>query len=407
MRLAASRKVVRPGFGFELRLLAILAEIGTTISDALRFCMLTHARHKPRELPRRKSAGPIRARWHDELAPLEANWPDTNSYPASPAPSFAWLSAAQLAFSETAELRVLTAECDGRALAATALASVGHGPTWRWMPLGSELGEPTDLAGADACALECLARSLVGLGQPVVLERLPANSLAASAIRKAARGRAVVVKREADPQYGIELDESWVRPECHLSASERRQYQRSRREAESLGGLSTEIHTPDLFDLPSLLDLVFQCEGQRVVEDEVAEARRMSAIVFFCRYCEAACAAGILRIGLVRIAGRVAAAAIAVEQGSTFWLLRIASNARYEACQPGQLLMREILSYCAEAGVTRCELWGQRHDWLGAWPIIKRPCVRLNIYPLTLAGGLAASADGAAGLARRVRRLFT
>jgi CelD/BcsL family acetyltransferase involved in cellulose biosynthesis len=366
--------------------------------------MLTHTRTKPKELPRRKAPGPLRARGGDELAPLEARWPAANDYPASPAPSFAWLSAARIAFSEAAELRVLTAERDGRTLAATALAASGHGLSWHWMPLGSELGEPTDLSGEDPRALRCLARSLIRLGQPVVLERMPADSPALAAIRRAARGHAVIFKQAAEPELGLQLDEGWVRPERHLSPSERRPFARARREAERLGGVSTEIHTPDLFELPGLLDQAFQCEGPVRGADEETLARRMSSVVFFRHYCEAACVAGLLRIGLVRIADRVAAAAIAVEQGSTIWLLRIAVNPRYATCQPGQLIVREMLSYGAEAGLRRCELWGERHSWLNAWPIAQRPCVRLSIYPLTIAGATAAAAKGAAGLARRVVR---
>ncbi len=367
--------------------------------------MLTELRRLPKEHPRRKAPGPLRALVSDELAPLEARWPTDKDYPDSPAPGFAWVSAARTAFSEAAELRILTVERDDQALAAIALAASGHGLTWRWMPVGSELGEPTDLAGNDPRALGCLARSLVGLGQPIVLDRMPADSPALAAIRRAARGRAIVMKQPAESELGIEIDEDWVRPERNLSAADRRQLARARREAERLGSFNTEIHAPDLFELPGLLDQVFQCEGPLRGIDEENLARRMSSVVFFRHYCEAACTAGILRIGMVRIADRVAAAVIAIEQGSTLWLLRTAINPRHESCQPGQLLLREMLSYSAESGIRRCELWGERHDWFGAWPIAERPCVRVNIYPLTIAGTIAAVVEGAIGLARRLRQL--
>jgi len=367
--------------------------------------MLTPARTQPKEFPRRKAQGPLRARVGDELARLEAHWPAANVYPASPAPSFAWLSAARIAFSETNELRVLTADRDGLTLAATALGATRHGLTWRWMPLGSELGEPTDLAGHDPRALGCLARSLIRLGQPIVLERMPADSPALVAIRRAARGLAIVIKQMAEPELGIELDESWVRPERNLSPAEQKQFARAKREAERLGGVTTEIYSPDLLELPSLLDQVFQCEGPLRKADEETLTWQMSSAVFFRHYCEAACTAGLLRIGLVRIADRVAAAAIAIEQGSTLWLLRIACNPRYESCQPGQLVVREMLSYSAEAGIRQCELWGERHDWLRVWPIVRRPCVRVSIYPLTTAGAICAAMDGATALWRHVTRL--
>jgi hypothetical protein len=316
------------------------------------------------------------------------------------------LSAARIAFSESAELRVLTAERDGQTLAATALAASGGGLTWRWTPLGSVLGEPTDLAGTDPRALACLAEALVRLGKPILLERMPSNSAAVGAIRRAARGRALVIVRPAEPELGIELDESWVRPERYLSAADQKQLVWARREAERQGCVSIEIHAPDLVDLPGLLDQVFQCEGPLPCADDETLARRMSSAVFFRHYCEAACTAGLLRIGLVRIADRVAAATIAIEQGSMLWLLRIATSPRFEACQPGQLIMREMLSYCAEAGITRCELWGKRHDWFRVWPTVTRPSVRLSVYPLTIAGAVCATLDGASAIWRRTVRLL-
>lgn len=369
--------------------------------------MLTQLRSGPKEFPRRKAPGPFRAHVSDELVSLEVRWPVGTDHAASPAPSFAWLAAARMAFSETADLRALTIERDGQIVAATALACARRGLTWRWMPLGSELGEPTDLAGNDPRALVCLAQSLVRLGQPIVLERVPADSRTIAAIRRAARGRALVVTQPAEPELGIELDESWVRPERQLSRAEQRQLKRAQRAAERLGAISIEIHTPDLVELPGLLDQVFQCENPTRGIDEEALARRMSAFVFFRHYCEAACTAGTLRIGLLRIADRVASAVIAIEQGSTVWLLRLACNPRHDTCQPGQLIAREMLSYCAEAGIRRCELWGERHAWFRAWPIVPRPCVRLQVYPLTIAGFMAAVGDVAIGVARRLGQLVS
>jgi CelD/BcsL family acetyltransferase involved in cellulose biosynthesis len=365
--------------------------------------MLTCVKTNPKELPRRKTPGPLRACMHEDLASLEHNWPDISHYPASPVPSFAWLAASRFAFSESADLRVLLAQRDGRTLAATVLTASGHGPIWRWVPLGQELGEPFDLAGENPQALHCVAHSLVRLGQPIEFQRMPANSPAIDAIRRAARSRALVLQTEAAPELAIQVDENWARPERHLSAAEYRQYRVAENEAERLGGTTTAIHSPNLCELPKLLDQVFQCEGECSGAKEAAIARRMSAMVFFRHFCETASTAGVLRICLLRIADRVVAAAIAVEQGSSLWLLRMACHPRYESCQPGKLMLREMLSYCAEAGVKCCGLWGERQPWMHAWPVTERACIRLSVYPITIPGMLAAVADGSKALVRRLQ----
>jgi CelD/BcsL family acetyltransferase involved in cellulose biosynthesis len=271
--------------------------------------------------------------------------------------------------------------------------------------LGSELGEPTDLATSDLRGLACLADTLAGCRQPLCFDRLPADSPSIAALRRASRGRAICVLRRAMPAIGIALDDSWIEPERHLSPLDRRLLERAARWAERLGPVSVQIHTPDLRALPGLLDLVLDADpvAQAHLSDDAA-ARRLTQAIFFRQYAEAACVAGALRICLLRIGDRIAAVQVGVETGEAFWMLKAAEDARFVRCRAGQLLARETFRYAAQANLRSCEFWGEPQAWMRSWPIVERPCIALSIYPLGIRGTAALVADAAQSLCKRLLR---
>jgi hypothetical protein len=170
------------------------------------------------------------------------------------------------------------------------------------------------------------------------------------------------------------------------------------RAAECRGPLTTEIHTPGLSDLAELLGTAL------AAADRGSELNRD---VFFRQYAEAACVERTLRISLLRIGDRVAAAQIGVESGGAFWLLKAAENAVFAVCSPGQLLLRETIRYAAEAALGSYEFWGHSGATRTIWTTSARPCVELRTYPLNSRGIAALVADAAATLWlwwRKVRR---
>lgn len=348
----------------------------------------------------------VRARASDELDRFEASWPNDAIQSSGPSASFDWLRAARMAFSEAAEVQIFAAECQHRILAAAALVGVRRGGILRQMPLGSELHEPTDLALQEARGLRCLASLLVRANQLISFDRLPASSPTIAALRRASWARAITIVRPAEAVATIELDDSWIEPERQLQLRQRRRLQQARKRAERIGPISIEIHTPDLNELPRLLDLVFELhEGQRRVASDDEAARQLGNAVFYRQYAEAACVSGSLRICVLRIGDRVAATQVGIEGDDTFWLLMADSSASFTRSQPAQLLMREVLKYCAEANLSRVSLWGAKQPWMQAWPLATMACVSLDLYPLRIRGAVALAIDCVVAVVRRLRQL--
>jgi CelD/BcsL family acetyltransferase involved in cellulose biosynthesis len=340
------------------------------------------------------------------LDALESRWPAAATANYSPAASFGWICAAQAAFAEAGDMQVLAIERGGRIAAAAALVAARRRGVWRWMPPGAELGEPLELAAKDQPALRELAQTLVAFGQPIVLDRIVADSPVVNELRRAAWGRAMIDLQRAAPSRSVRLDESWTRPARHLPPLAQRLLTRAARRAERIGLLTVEIHTPDLRDLPGLLDVAFAAETERAgAMSEEMLALRLSRAIFFRQYAEAACAEGILRIGVLRIGDRVAAVQVGVESGDAFWLLTAGESSRFARCQPGQLLAVEMFSYAAQSNLQSFELWGTPQAWMRSWPLVERPCTRLSLYPISLRGAAALATDVGAKLADRIRRI--
>ncbi len=369
--------------------------------------MLTELRTNLRPPHRRsEKSDRIRARASDDLDALEASWPSDALLHGGPSATFAWARAARIAFAEAEEVQVLAAEADHRVLAATALVGARRHGLRRQSPLGMQLGQPNDLAGRDVRALRCLAEALIGTGQLLRIDRIVKNSPVIESLRRAAFGRAVAIVRPADWYPYLRLDESWIEPERNLPPLVRKRLGRARRLAERAGRVSIKIHTPDLNELPTLLDMAFDVEAAAslpVSDDEAG--LRLGRTVFFRQYAEAACMDGSLRICLLRIGDHVAATQVGVESDDTFWLLKAAADPRFARSQPAELLAREVLKYSAEANLRTFAVWEVDQPWMRTWPLKACACVSLNVYPLRIRGAAALLADTAVAAYCQAKRL--
>jgi CelD/BcsL family acetyltransferase involved in cellulose biosynthesis len=169
-----------------------------------------------------------------------------------------------------------------------------------------------------------------------------------------------------------------------LSAEGRDTLRRALQAAECRGQLATEIHTPDLNDLAELLDAALAVAGH---------GRELNQDVFLRQYAEAACIDGMLRIALLRIGDRVAAAQIGVESAAAFWLLTEGEASCFGDCAPGRLLLRETIRYAAEAALSSFEFLGNTAAVSKDWTTSERACVSLRAYPLNPRGLAALVAD--------------
>ena len=274
----------------------------------------------------------------------------------------------------------------------------------RLAPVGlSDLHEPMDLLAAHAEALDRLTAAIVARREPVVIERMLADSPTVAAFEKSCRGRAIFVRRRAANCPYITLDASWNDPASHLNSGRRSDLRRSRRKAEQAGAVTFEILSPAPADVDQLLDQAMAIEAKSWKGTAgTALAYDHNRAEFFRHYAQAAAREGILRICLMHIGDRPAAMQIAVEQNGGFWLLKIGYDAEFSAASPGLLLMQETIRYATAAGMATYEFLGRAEAWTTVWTSQERETVTLRIYPTSGRGLLALSVDC---LAAGVRKL--
>ena len=113
-------------------------------------------------------------------------------------------------------------------------------------------------------------------------------------------------------------------------------------------------------------------------------------------------AAGILRLCFMRIDGKAAAMQFAVECDDRFWLIKVGYDDAFRQVSPGNLLMRETISYAAGKGLKAYEFLGKEAEWTKLWAGDARPIATLRTYPYNLRGLIAFVSDGLAVVAKRL-----
>ena len=321
----------------------------------------------------------------DELAGV---WDACGADSGQPMLSHAWMRACATAFAGAAPLEVIVVGSPASAIAP--LVRRGDAVS-RIELLGvDETGEPSDLLARSPSALADLAEALARTGRSVHLKRIPAASPTVTALRRAYRGRGVVIAMPHASCPWISLDGARTSPESRLNAGRRSDVRRARRVAERLGRVEFRMVSPSPSELGPLLEDALRVEaaswkGRRgsALLDDAARRR------FFERYAFSAARQGILRLSFLSIGGRTAAMQLAVESGGRFWLLKIGYDERFARCSPGTLLMVETLRYAAARTLSSFELLGTAEPWTLMWAPLMRDCVSVRAYPAT-AQGLAA-----------------
>ena len=267
----------------------------------------------------------------------------------------------------------------------------------------NDLHEPADVLAADDEALRRLSTAVVNRREPLVVERMLADSPTVAALEQACRGRAILVRRPAANCPYITLDASWLEPESHLNSGRRSDLRRARRKAEQAGAVRFEILTPGLADVDRLFDQALAIEAKSWKgEAGTALAYDGRRAEFFRHYVRQAAQAGILRICFMHIGDSPAAMQIAVEQRGGFWLLKIGYDASFATASPGLLLMRETIRYAAAAGLKTYEFLGRAEAWTTVWTNQERATVTVRIFPLTAPGLAALAADALAAGGRTI-----
>lgn len=358
-----------------------------------------HPQLDPSTTPNNGTAGPQRdfsirrAVGREQLGGFDVAW-QLLDRDASPIQQFDW-AAINAEYTPAKHVEALGVFEGKRLAAVVPFAEKRVAGARRLVMLGvDEHHEPMDLLADDETALNALACAIAADGRPMILGRLPGPTPTVEAIRNAFAGRGLVIERRQASYPFIPLDASWSDPDTKLNSGRRSDLRRMRRKAEAMGKVVTEIVNPMPEQVDPLLDEAFACEakswkgleGTALACDPVQAAHTR-------RYAHAACRAGILRLCLLRIDGRVVAMQVAIQQGGGFWLLKIGYDAGFAQCSPGQMLLRDSIAYAAQAGLKTFEFLGQSEPWIEVWTDHKRDCIALRLYPYTFRGLTALAAD--------------
>lgn len=275
----------------------------------------------------------------------------------------------------------------------------------RWRVTGArELFEPVDALCESPAAAKQLARALACQSRPLVLDRLPDNSVLLPELKQAMKGRGWLSVRPAVPFPTIALDENWKNPESCFNSRRRSDFRRAARRAEQFGNVTYEVHSPRPDELDALFDEAIRVElsgwkkdaGTAIASDHAKEQ-------FFRDYFRACCDAGQFRIAFMRIDGRAVAMQMAVEWADRYWLFKIGYDEAFGKCSPGTLLMLHTLGYAAQRGLRAYELLGNVESWIADfWTRDQHACVRVRSYPYSVRGMAALVADTATWLCKRL-----
>lgn len=346
-------------------------------------------------------------RIHNKLEGLTEAWDTIGATRESPMQHFIWSQACAETFRAAGQLQFFSVGSDTD-LTALAPLIKRNGIFSRLEMIGvRELYEPMDFLYSDPSSLDALARKLVKRGDALLLQRMPADSPAITAIQKAFRGLGLVHILPADPYPYIELNSEWMAPESCFNAGRRSDFRRAQRQAAQLGEVKYEILSPAPAEVDSLLEEAYRIElaswkgeaGTALAVDPVRGA-------FYRHYALAASERGILRLVFLRIDGQAAGMQIAIESDERFWLLKIGHDNRFSKCSPGTLLMLCSLRYAANCGLKSYEFLGIAEPWTRNWTDLSRTCIALRAYPVSLGGLAVLSYDAAHFLRSKIKRFL-
>ncbi|MGH7138858.1 MAG: GNAT family N-acetyltransferase [Pirellulales bacterium] len=340
-----------------------------------------------------------------ELHELAESWRALDAHIATPMQTFAWIAACAETFAPLGELDVIIGWEGNDVVAAAALIAAGGKFGGRRELLNYyHVYEPADLAFRDAETLAALANELCEHRRPLFFERVFAASPTVAAIHSAAVGASRVIGRPQAATPWIGLNESWAAPEQKLSSRRRSDYRRACKNAEQIGAVRMESHSPDPDEVDRLLDVAFDVErrswkgrtGTALADDRAGD--------FYRRYARSAAGQRQFRVELLHIGGEVAAVQLAVVHQNRYWVLKVGYDPQFQRASPGILLMVESVKAAVAEGLTTYELLGTIEPWIQVWTELERPCVSLRFYPGNWRGAAALAGDLLANARRRMAR---
>lgn len=253
--------------------------------------------------------------------------------------------------------------------------------------------EPSDYTYRNKNSLIALANHFANLSEPVILERIHADSLTIPTLRAGFKYKGIVIAHKMGSCPYIKLDPGFdsvnhVLPK-HLISDLRR----ARRKADKLGKVTFSIYSPKTQQefLPIYNQFIDIEASSWKSKAGTALKQNPQQKEFYRQYGIRAAEQGILRVSEMYIDDEIVAIQYAVEWGEKFWLLKIGFNEKYAKCSPGMLLMQETLTYAMNNNLKSYEFLGSSETWTRRWTQTEWQTVRVEAYPFSIKGMLAFS----------------
>ncbi len=272
------------------------------------------------------------------------------------------------------------------------------------------LFEPAGWLYSSLEALETLSRSVMRLGRPALLQRLPATSELVRDLSSALRGRAIVVHRRASDGLAVETAGGWNEYRARIGGRAARKlrsmWTRARREQPDLRVTIAPLALPDEADEALARFVSLEVSGWKGRQGS-ALSHRMPLKRFFSVYLRTAAERGRLWISTLDFGSALVAMEIAVRAYGRHWTLKIAYDERFAAYGPGVLLTDASIAAALDARLDGYEFLGAAEPWQERWAPSRHQHVSSMVYPLTTTGASVAVADVTDFVWRRLRRRHT
>lgn len=306
-----------------------------------------------------------------------------------------WFACCAQALSAEDDLSVVVVRRDGQLAAVAPLVSGAVSGGRRLELLGmSLLHEPSGFLFADDDALEALMGAVVGLGAPLMLQRLDDCSPVPALLRRAVPWPGIVVTRPTVPSLSVPVTMTWSDYHSGLSSRITGNLRRIKGRSASMGKTTISILSPGEADVDSILEEVMSVEGSGWKGTMgSAMAHKAPLRTFFNAYSRRAASEGILRVALLRFGARIAAVELAVEAYGRWWQLKIGYLDELSRYYPGLQLTEATIRYAFDRSLDSYEFLGSAASWEENWRPVRRHYCATIAYPRSFAGARALSAD--------------
>jgi CelD/BcsL family acetyltransferase involved in cellulose biosynthesis len=338
---------------------------------------------------------------------IRGEWNALEPARLSPLLRWEWFYAAASAFHKKSHLKLTVVRRADRIAGIAPMVEVPglYGKALAFIGSGA-LHEPCEMICGDLSVLEPMVEGLLRIGSPFVLEGLSLESSLNRTLVSILKPRGRLVQKET----GATCFLSTARGDYEgflagLPSKRRYDLKRLYHRAGEAGPVHCEIVNPAPGELQDYLDKVFEVESKSwKMEAGSAILANPEMEDFFRRFCAFACEEGYLRIALLRLQDRVAAAMIGAELGGRFWIFKIGYDEEWSRYSPGILMINETIRYSFEKNLVAYEFLGSNESWIHLWTGKDNlhPKFLVAFYPYNVRGGVKALVDASRLIARRL-----